>query len=679
MWVMAPAMLWWLLAAAAPLALFLLRRRRLRIVPFPPAQLLAEAALVRSRLLRLLEIVLLSLRILLVAVAALVLAEVVVEPRGVFARFIRADRMQVAIVLDDTPSMQRPSADAADSLYEAALARAEALKASGLTHEVHRLSGLPPNAPHAYAQPRPLAELLADAGTDLPAPQARLPAIDAEAIRTRTGQAGSVVVIFTDGAIEPAAFFPMAASIRRLILAPMAVKQPVTDTGIVTLATDEPFPRKGAPVGLRVQIEATSTARLMLRLCEQVEKGVWQDRDSVPVTATAGKMEAAMSVPAATASPAHYRLTIEAEADDYAFNNSLEFALNRFDARLVGLVAADADIETARRLLAPSGQRALDGAILVRVPVAEAGAQLLGARAPDAERYPAAGRGEPTTTVVFGDAAGSWWPAYCADGGSVLFWTVSLPAGIAGVLSEPVDAEIHTPGGVTYGTARARLAADASGAEALLLARTRDAVLPCALLYGAGAGRLTWCGLDAGALENKPWAPAAVSALLDALETGPHGLLIAEAGASLQLPASAAHAAVVNEAGETVATALAGTLHVPQAQPGIYRLAGAGARQERLALAVLPARSERFPAHDAPAAVERLAVVFRDALGVPVSVVREPAELRKVLIAAAGMRSLSGPLALLFLLLFVAEAMLANRLARSRMLSDAPGAERLAV
>ena len=121
-----PWMLLGLAAAAVPVALHLLHRRHARRVPFAALEFLLASDKRLARRMRLKQLVVLALRVALVAALALALAKPYVA-RDTADDGALARPGLVALVLDDSASMNARPADGSESLLDRALARERAL------------------------------------------------------------------------------------------------------------------------------------------------------------------------------------------------------------------------------------------------------------------------------------------------------------------------------------------------------------------------------------------------------------------------------------------------------------------------------------------------------------------------------------------------------------------------
>src|SRR5437868_7060327 len=98
-----PLMLWWLAAAGAPLVIHLLNRRKYREVPWAAMQYLLAAIRKNSRRIQVEQLILLLMRMLIIALLVLAVAEFYTEFLG--RRFVSGRRTHKVLVLDGSFSM----------------------------------------------------------------------------------------------------------------------------------------------------------------------------------------------------------------------------------------------------------------------------------------------------------------------------------------------------------------------------------------------------------------------------------------------------------------------------------------------------------------------------------------------------------------------------------------------
>ncbi|MFN7805409.1 MAG: BatA domain-containing protein [Planctomycetaceae bacterium] len=138
-----PSLLWWVGLAGAPLVIHLLYRRKFRETPWAAMKFLLEAARKNARRLRLEQLLLLALRMLLILLAVLALAEPLVKQAGTF--FQAGLPVHRVLVLDASASLGARAGD--EELFSRAqrLAR-EIIERSqpGDALNLVRLSSLPP-------------------------------------------------------------------------------------------------------------------------------------------------------------------------------------------------------------------------------------------------------------------------------------------------------------------------------------------------------------------------------------------------------------------------------------------------------------------------------------------------------------------------------------------------------
>lgn len=98
-----PLMLWWLAAAGAPLVIHLLNRRKYREVPWAAMQYLLAAIRKNSRRIQIEQLILLLIRMLIIALLVLAVAEFYTEFLG--RKFVSGRRTHKVLVLDGSFSM----------------------------------------------------------------------------------------------------------------------------------------------------------------------------------------------------------------------------------------------------------------------------------------------------------------------------------------------------------------------------------------------------------------------------------------------------------------------------------------------------------------------------------------------------------------------------------------------
>ena len=138
-----PSLLWWLGLAGAPLVIHLLYRRKFRETPWAAMKFLLEAARKNARRLRLEQLLLLALRMLLILLAVMALAEPLVHQAGSF--FQSGLPVHRVIVLDASASQGAQVGD--EALFTRAKRLAREIIERGRPGDavnLVRLSALPP-------------------------------------------------------------------------------------------------------------------------------------------------------------------------------------------------------------------------------------------------------------------------------------------------------------------------------------------------------------------------------------------------------------------------------------------------------------------------------------------------------------------------------------------------------
>lgn len=139
----APALLWWLALAAAPVIIHLLSKRRHRETEWAAMRFLLEAVRKNSRRLRIEQLILLAVRMLILILVVIALAQLLLDDLVGFLR--PRQPAHKIIVIDASASMGLVSRD--ETLFERARQTARAIAEQGRPGDVFnlvRLSNIPP-------------------------------------------------------------------------------------------------------------------------------------------------------------------------------------------------------------------------------------------------------------------------------------------------------------------------------------------------------------------------------------------------------------------------------------------------------------------------------------------------------------------------------------------------------
>lgn len=643
-----------LLLVGVPVILYIIRHRHLNVQEFPAAVLVAELGYIRTSRARLLERILLALRILTVVGLVLILAGAFMVPPPGMVRFLPPRRKSDMLVLiDDSPSMDIRLSNgltAYTAAFEFASGLQDRYNSAGKV-EVRRLSGLAPEDPFPAYHVHAGAYMTRALQREL----ASMPTVP-------------VLVFLTDNAVSnPGPVAGVEAAY------PVVVSRISTlpDVAVLNASSDTPVLLSGQGCVLSVQLASTGPggdAELCL-LRDDATTLLRTVSLEIPPAQDEALLDVSIDVPPGPEGITEYVVRFDAAWDAYPINNTIRLPVNRLRAPRV-LLAGDKN-EIFSKALFPSGTPFLDGVLGTSVAAADL-PEVLDADV-DVLILVSAGDGD--------QGAATRVTSYLAGGGCVidLFSAGTTPPLPSAVFRERVIVDPTPDMQFLAGLFRNRL-----GSWTFVPQPTQRPVQllgvsgtwgnsTAVYMVRHGKGRRLICGLDLTGLEtgDAPYLPIVLRELIRVVMRLPAPVLTAEAGS--QIDVLDADIDGIAGTGDQGFFRFTGSFIIPsRTYPASIRYAPVDT-DAGFGVGILPPASEHIPWRFAGS---------RPFAGVPgwSQEIVELNGLHAMLQHSMLSVSLGASLGLACLLLVLAGTLLSNMLAAERARTAiAPGRERLAV
>ena len=339
-----PAALFALALAGVPILLFLITRRRLRVEEFPAAVLVAELGYVRTNRARLLERLLLLIRILLVAGVVFAAAGAFLVPPSSMANWFKPkEATPILVLIDDSPSMARmitPDKSIYDDSWSIADAIVARLDRGGNVH-VARISG--------RKREEAFPDYRAFRGSAM-----------TTAVRRELAEFTEqpVLVLLTDGAVTDVG---PVGQVSAAYVVDVTNGLPIVDAAVSDVTTAAPVVLAGQGFAVNVAIAGTSGVNeTELTLSDEKGENVYR-RQKVNLSPSGEEAGANVNVdiPPGPEGLAVYKLEVSSPVDRYAVNNVVYLPVNRVRAPKVVLSGEKAEL--LKTALFPTGTAFVDG------------------------------------------------------------------------------------------------------------------------------------------------------------------------------------------------------------------------------------------------------------------------------------------------------------------------------
>ena len=646
-----PAALFALALVGVPILLFLITRRRLRVEEFPAAVLVAELGYVRTNRARLLERILLLIRILLVAGIVIAAAGAFFVPPSSMANLFKPkEATPVLVLVDDSPSMARMiSADR--NMYGNAWSIADAIVArldrGGNVH-VARISGR--KREEAFPDYRAF----------------RGSAITTAVRRELVGFNEQPVVVFlTDGAVTDAG--PIGQT-KAAYAVDMTNGRSIADPAIGDVTTAAPVVLAGQRFTANVTIAGVGAVHeVELTLSDEKGENIYRRQKVNLDPSSAESTNVSADIPPGPEGLTVYKLEISCPADKYAVNNVVFLPVNR--VRVPKVVLSGEKAELLKAALFPTGTAFVDGLAGGMVQPEDLKEALdgidvvvwAGEKACD----------ETNTEGLLG---------FMADGGGIVDVrglsenggagatnriddAVQKPVGTAGILGMLLPPKMKS---WVYGPEVLK------DGQAIVYVSGTKGRGPAVFMKQSGTGNCLTCGLDLRTLgeTNAPYLPAILREMIRLAAHMPVPTVMGQAGSEVDVLMPDEEGVLYEEGGKIAK--FTGTIFAGAGKYPAVQMFSPAKSELKQGMGVLVPDSERYPWR------YKADVAFTKEKGWEGGVV-SPDDLWQAL----GERLLSVPLAGLIgaicIVLMLMDALLGNMLAAQRTSAkSAPGRERLA-